>query len=131
MKNIHPKTPTQANYRIAPVDFTAYRRAAVKMLKAKAYVSDTGKAVSAVPIGMIGTVGQVNGQRMALLKNIVPADLSLNDGSGHKKQLYKQVATELAEDEIAVFDAGFRLVEAVEGLVFGENTHFSVFITPV
>ncbi len=101
-------------YRIAPVDFTAYRRAAVKMLKAKAYVSDTGKAVSAVPIGMIGTVGQVNGQRMALLKNIVQTDLSLNDGSGHKKQLYKQVATELAEDEIAVFDAGFRLVEAVE-----------------
>jgi len=101
-------------YRVASVDFTAYRRTAVKRLKAKAYVSDTGKAVSAVPIGMIATIGEVNGQRMALLKNVVQADLSLNDGSGHKKQLYKQVATELAEDEIAVFDAGFRLVEAVE-----------------
>ncbi len=101
-------------YRVAPVDFTAYRRAAVKQLKAKAYVSDTDKAVPAVPIGMIGTVGQVNGQRIALLKNVALADLSVNDGSAHKKQLYKQVAKELAEDEIAVFDAGFRLVEAIE-----------------
>ncbi len=101
-------------YRIAPVDFTAYRRAAVKKLKTKAYVSDADKAVSAVPIGMIASVGQVKGQRMALLKNVVVPDLSVNDGSAHKKQLYKQVATELAEDEIAVFDAGFKLVEAVE-----------------
>jgi hypothetical protein len=101
-------------YRVASVDFTAYRRTAVKKLKAKAYVSDTGRAVSAVPIGMIASVGQVKGQRMALLKNVALADLSLNDRSRHKKQLYKQVATELAEDELAVFDAGFRLVEAVE-----------------
>ena len=100
--------------RVASVDFTAYRRAAVEKLKAKAYVSDVGKAVSAVPIGMIASIGEVNGQRIALLKNAVLTDLSLNDGLGHKKQLYKQVATELAEDEIAVFDAGFRLVEAVE-----------------
>jgi hypothetical protein len=63
---------------------------------------------------MIASIGEVNGQRIALLKNAVLTDLSLNDGLGHKKQLYKQVATELAEDEIAVFDAGFRLVEAVE-----------------
>lgn len=101
-------------YRIVPVDFTAYRRAAVKKLKAKAYVSDADKAVSAVPIGMIASVGEVNGQRVALLKNVTVADLSINDASKHKKQLYKQVATELAEDEIAVFDAGFKLVEAIE-----------------
>ena len=101
-------------YRVAPVDFTAYRRAAVKKLKAKAYASDADKAVSAIPIGMIASVGEVNGQRIALLKNAVVADLSVNDGSAHKKQLYKQVATELAEDEIAVFDAGFKLVEAIE-----------------
>jgi hypothetical protein len=107
--------PTVAQgYRIAAIDFTAYQRAAVKALKTKAYDSEAGKAVSAVPIGMIATVGQVNGQRIALLKNAVLADLSVNDGSAHKKQLYKQVATELTEDELAVFDAGFKLVEAVE-----------------
>lgn len=101
-------------YRVAPVDFTAYRRVAVKKLKTKAYVSDADKAVSAVPIGMIASAGEVNGQRIALLKNVALAELRVNDGSAHKKQLYKQVATELADDEIAVFDAGFKLVEAVE-----------------
>lgn len=101
-------------YRVVPVDFTAYRRAAVKKLKAKAYVSDAEKAVCAVPIGLMASVGEVNGQRVALLKNVVLTDLGVNEGSAHKKRLYQQVATELAEDEIAVFDAGFKLVEAVE-----------------
>lgn len=100
------------SYRIVPVDFTAYRRTAVKKLKTKAYVSDTNRAVPAVPIGMIASVGEVNGQRVALLKNAVLADLTINDGPGHKEQLYKLVATELDKDEIAVFDAGFKLVEA-------------------
>lgn len=101
-------------YRIVPVDFTAYRRTAVKKLKTKAYVSDANRAVPAVPIGMIASVGEVKGQRVALLKNAVLADLKVNDGSGHKKQLYKQVATELDKDELAVFDAGFNLAEATE-----------------
>ena len=101
-------------YRIVPVDFTAYRRTSVKKLKTKAYIADANKAVSAVPIGMIASVGEVNGQRVALLKNAVLADLKVNEGSVHKKQLYKQVATGLDKDELAVFDAGFKLVEAAQ-----------------
>jgi hypothetical protein len=97
-----------------PVDFTAYRRAAVKKLKAKAYVADTNRAVPAVPIGLLASVGLVNGQRVALLKNAVLTDLNSNDGAGHKKRLYQQVATELAEDELAVLDAGFSLVVSAQ-----------------
>ena len=104
-------------FRIVPVDFTAYRRPAVKKLKTKAYVSDANRAVAAVPIGMIATVGEVNGQRVALLKNAVLADLTLNEGAAHKKQLYKRVATELDQDELAVFDAGFKLVEAAQAKI--------------
>ena len=101
-------------YRIVPVDFTAYRRTAVKKLKSKAYVADANGAVPAVPIGMIASVGVVNGQRVALLKNAVLADLNVNESAAHKKRLYKQVMTELDEDELAVFDAGFKLVEATQ-----------------
>lgn len=101
-------------YRIASVDFTAYRRTAVKKLKTKAYVSDANRAVPAVPIGMIASVGEVNGHRVALLKNAVLTNLNANDGPAHKKQLYKQVATELDKDEIAVFDAGFKLSEVAQ-----------------
>ena len=101
-------------YRVASVDFTAFRRTAVKKLKTKAYVSDANLAVPAIPIGMIASVGKVNEQRVALLKNAVLTDLSVNDDSSHKKKLYKQVAIGLDKDEIAVFDAGFKLVEATE-----------------
>jgi len=101
-------------YRVASVDFTAFRRPAVKKLKTKAYVSDANRAVPAVPIGMIAAVGKVNEQRVALLKNAVLTDLTVNDDSSHKKKLYKQVAIGLDKDEIAVFDAGFKLVEATE-----------------
>jgi len=101
-------------YRVASVDFTAFRRPAVKKLKTKAYVSDANRAVPAVPIGMIASVGKVNEQRVALLKNAVLTDLTVNDNSSHKKKLYKQVAKGLGSDEIAVFDAGFKLVEATE-----------------
>ena len=101
-------------YRVAPVDGTAYRRAAVKKLESKAYFSDTNRAVPAVPIGMIATVGEVNGQRIALLKNAVVTDVKTNDSVADKQELYRQVAIGLEEDEIGVFDAGFKLVEAAE-----------------
>lgn len=101
-------------YRVTSVDFTPFRRTAVKKLKAKAYVADANRAVSAVPIGMIASVGVVNGQRIALLKNATVANLSLNDEKAHKKKLYKQVSQGLEHDEIAVLDAGFGLAGAVE-----------------
>ena len=99
-------------YQVKSVDFTAYRRTAVQKLKSKAYVADSNRAVPAVPIGMIASIGEVNGQRIALLKSAVLTDLSVNDSATHKKKVYKAVAKGLEEDEIAVFDAGFKLVEA-------------------
>ena len=100
-------------YRVLSVDFTGFQRMAVKKLKTKAYFSDASRAVRAVPIGMIASIGEANGQRIALLKNTTVPDLTVNDEAERTKQLYKQVATALEEDEIAVFDAGFRLVQAL------------------
>ncbi len=101
-------------YQVASVDMTAYRRAAVEKLASKAYFSDTNRAMPAVPIGMIATVGEVNGQRVALLKNAVVTDVKTNDSEADKKELYRMVAVGLAKDEISVFDAGFKLVEAIQ-----------------
>ncbi len=100
--------------RVKSVDFTGYRRLAVEKLNAKAYFSDASRAVKAVPVGIIASVGEVNGRRVALLKNATVADLKVNDEAARTEQLYKQVAKELEDDEIAAFDAGFRLVRAVE-----------------
>ena len=102
-------------FRVLSVDFTGFRRMAVKKLNTKAYFSDANRAVRAVPIGMIASVGEANGQRIALLKNVTVPDLTANnDETERTKQLYKQVAVELENDEMVVLDAGFRLVLAVE-----------------
>ncbi len=101
-------------YRVVPVDGTAYRRAAVKKLASKAYFSDANRAVPAVPIGMIGTVGTVNGHRLALLKNVVVTDVTTHESMADKKELYRLAAECIEADELGVFDAGFKLVEAAE-----------------
>gem|GEM_PF-2989730 len=49
-----------------------------------------------------------------MLKNAVVTDVKTNDSVADKQELYRQVAIGLEEDEIGVFDAGFKLVEAAE-----------------
>ncbi|MCP4935951.1 MAG: hypothetical protein GY927_17510, partial [bacterium] len=85
----------------------------MKKLESKAYCAEANRAMPAVPIGMIATVGEVKGQRVALLKKAVVTDVKTNDSVADKEALYKQVVLCLAEDEIGVFDAGFGLGEVV------------------
>ncbi len=101
-------------YKMVGVDFTAYYRAAVKKMKTKAYQSQAGRAVAAVPVGMIAAIGQVREQRVALLKGVTTADLTVNEEAVRKKELYEAVAKVLDAEELAVFDAGFKLVEAAQ-----------------
>ena len=61
---------------------------------------------------MSATVGAVNGQRVALLKNAVVTDVATHASVADKQELYRQVAQGLAEDESGVFDVGFKLVAA-------------------
>ena len=60
---------------------------------------------------MLATVGE---ERIALLKNAVVTDVGTNASGADKEELYKQVPLCLDDDEIGVFDAGFKLVEAAE-----------------
>jgi hypothetical protein len=96
-----------AGYRVKAVDITAFWRSTLEGLKSKHYNAEAGKALPAIPMGLIGRVGSVGEQRFAMLTDIVRADLQ---DSGEKRfvaKLLEQVAKGLAEDEMAVFDAGF------------------------
>jgi hypothetical protein len=97
-----------AGYYVKAVDITAYWRSSVKGIKSKHYDAEADKALSAVVFGLVGRVGSVGKQRMALLTDLIRADLT--DPSEHALQteLVKQVALKLADDEIPVFDAGFK-----------------------
>jgi len=98
-----------AGYYVKAVDITAYWRSSVKRIKSKHYDAQADRALPAVVFGLVGRVGSVGEQRMAVLSNLIRADLT--DPSEHALQteLVKQVAMGLADDEIPVFDAGFKL----------------------
>lgn len=100
-------------YKVVAVDITAFYRSAVQGLVSKAYKSEAQRAVQAVPVGLVAQVGVAGGQRVALLKSMVSTNLKVNEPTTLKKQLYQEVARQLAPDEIALFDAGFGLLEAV------------------
>jgi hypothetical protein len=102
---------TYEDYRIKAVDLTAFWRSQLKGNPSKHYNSQAGKALPAIVLGIIGTIGSVNGQRLALPDAFVRVDPDDPKESNLQARLLQQVAEALAEDEIAVFDAGFKIAE--------------------
>lgn len=98
-----------AGYYVKAVDITAYWRATVKKVKSKHYDAQAGRALPAVVLGLVGRVGAVDGQRLALLTDLLRAELTDSAESALQTELVKQVAAGLAEDEMPVFDAGFKI----------------------
>jgi hypothetical protein len=97
-----------AGYYVKAVDITAYGRPAVKRVKSKHYDAQAGKALPGVVFGLVGRVGSVGEQRMALLTDVIRGDLTDPSDGALQTELLKQVAAGLAADEIPVFDAGFK-----------------------
>ena len=98
-----------AGYDTKAVDITAYWRPTLKGLKSKHYQDEADKALPAVVLGMVGRVGRVGQQRMALLTNLIRADLRDASKTALQSKLLKQVALHLDEEEMPVLDAGFKL----------------------
>jgi hypothetical protein len=98
-----------AGYYTKAVDITAYWRPTLKGLKSKHYHAETGKALPAVVFGMVGRVGRVGQQRMALLTDLIRTDLCDPSKTALQTRVLRQLAETLAEDEMPVLDAGFKL----------------------
>jgi hypothetical protein len=98
-----------AGYYTKAVDITAYWRPTLKGLQSKHYDPEADKALPAVVFGMVGRVGRVGQQRMALLTDLIRADLRDPSETALQSKLLQQVALKLGEDEMPVLDAGFKL----------------------
>ena len=98
-------------YYAKAVDLTAYWRPTLKGLKTKHYDAQADKALPAVVLGMIGRVGSVGKQRMALLTDLVRSDPNDPSEAALQARLVQRVAEGLAEDEMPIFDAGFKISE--------------------
>ncbi len=98
-----------AGYYAKAVDLTAYWRPSLRGLLTKHFHALAGKALPAVVLGVIARVGSVNGQRVAILTHLVRVDPDDPSEASLQVAVVRQVAATLADNEMPVFDAGFKI----------------------
>lgn len=98
-----------AGYYVKAVDLVAFWRPKLQGIKSQHYDAQADRALPAVVFGLVGRVGRSGTQRQALLTELLRADLGDPSETALQTQLLKQVAQELAADEMPVLDAGFKL----------------------
>ena len=98
---------THAGYQPVAVDTTGFWRPRLVDCPTKHYSSVAGKAVPAVPLGLVARVGSVQGQRVALPLTIVRADPTDPSPQAHQRRLVQRAKAVSAPDDVLVFDRGF------------------------
>ncbi len=106
-------------YRPVAVDITAFYRPQLQEVESKHYYAPAGKALPAVLIGLVGATGSLNGQRLAIPREILRVSADDPSEAALKRALLQHVARKLAEDEAAVLDAGFSLRQVREAGIQG------------
>ena len=96
-------------YRPVGVDITAFFRPHLENCPSKYYHPQAGKALPAVIMGVVGQVGTLNGQRLAVPRDFLRVELEDPSPGGLQIRLLGQVAWKLGIDEVGIFDAGFKL----------------------
>jgi hypothetical protein len=97
--------------RPVPVDMSGFGRPKLADCRTKHYTSQAGKAVPAIPLGLVGATGSVGTSRLCLPRFLVEADPTDKSEADHQKRTVRKAAASLAEDEALVLDAGFSLVD--------------------
>jgi len=101
-------------YRVKAIDLVGFWRPTLQNCPGKHYKAEAGKALPAVLLGMITRVGQVGEQRVPLPTDFIRIDPDNTSEANLTTRLLKHAAKTLADDEIAVLDAGFSLKELLE-----------------
>jgi hypothetical protein len=96
------------------VDVTAFWRPTLKNCPSRHYHPAAQRALPAVILGLVGEVGEINGQRLALPRTIE----RVHPRDGRETRLWtdllKQVHKGLGEMDIAVVDAGVKISDLQE-----------------
>ncbi len=98
-------------YHPKAVDLTAFWRPRLQNCPSKHYHAVAGKALPAIVLGIVGIVGRIGTQRVILPTEFVRVDPQDPRESTLQVNVLHQVAQQLAPDEVAVLDAGFKIAE--------------------
>jgi len=99
-------------YRVKAVDLVGFWRPKLKSCQTTPhYKGEAGKALPAIVLGVVTRVGQMGQQRVPLPTDFMRVEQDDPSEARLVSRLLTEVADNLAEDEVAVLDAGFRLKE--------------------
>jgi hypothetical protein len=99
-------------YRVKAVDLVGFWRPKLKSCPTTPhYKGEAGKALPAIVLGVVTRVGQMGQQRVPLPTDFIRVELADPSEASLVTRLLTEVADHLAEDELAVLDAGFALKE--------------------
>jgi len=100
---------THGGYHPVGVDVTGFWRPQLQACPTRHYNAEAGTALPAILVGLIGRVGSVGSQRLALPLAWVRADPADPRSSTHERLLVRAAVAQCAEDDALVLDAGFGL----------------------
>jgi hypothetical protein len=94
-------------YRPVAVDVTGFWRPRLQGCPTSHYSAAAGKALPAIPVGIIARVGSVGGQRFGLPLGFVRADAADPSPSAHRRALLERAVELQASDDVLVTDREF------------------------
>ena len=94
-------------YRVVAADLIGFFRPRLQNCATKHYDSIAGKALTAIPVGAVVSVGSVGTQRLGLLRTLVRPDTTDPSEQTLKRRTLRAVADVLEPDEALAVDGGF------------------------
>jgi hypothetical protein len=101
-------------YRPVAVDVTGFWRPRLQGCATSHYDGRAGKALPAIPVGLVARVGSVGTQRLGLPLALVRADPDDPSSVAHERALVRAAVAALADDDALVLDAGFEIRQLQE-----------------
>ncbi len=98
---------THHGYHPLAADLVGFRRPRLRDCPTKHYEGVAGKAVPAIPVGIVARVGSVGAARLALPLALVRPDCSDPSPSAHNRALVREAVGVMAPQDALVVDAGF------------------------
>ena len=96
-------------YKPVVADVTSFWRPTLKNCPSQHYHPAAGRALPAVILGVVGQVGEINGQRIALPQAFERVDPKDPSEARLWREILKNVDKTLCPDEIVVVDAGVKV----------------------
>jgi hypothetical protein len=103
----HWRAHEHAGYRPVAVDVTGFWRPRLQGCATSHYHGPAGKALPAIPIGIVARVGSVGTQRLGLPLALVRADPKDPSTAAHARALVRAAVRAAGGQDVLVFDAGF------------------------